>query len=294
LKTIIHLTLFLLLASPLFAGTAGEETYLRDGSKYLAAGNYLRAAKAFENAIHINPGRADAYAGLGISYMKLGVNEAMTIPEMLEKALVAFNRSLEINRDNADVRYNLGLLYLALDQKDYAFSQHAKLHLLDKQKADALLVKINAYVPPQNYSFKPMTPSQGIDNSNSTKVYIRNDQVRVPVQLCYRNSTVEALLVLDTGANITMITSALADRLGIRPEDTKRMQARLADGSTVQSFSTHIDYITVGPKQKRNLQISIMPVKGASFGFGDGLLGMDFLGSYKYHLDVRHQTLEWQ
>jgi predicted aspartyl protease len=91
-----------------------------------------------------------------------------------------------------------------------------------------------------------------------------------------------------------MITSALADRLGIRPESTERMQTRLADGSTVQAFSTHIDYITVGPKQRSNLRISIKPVKGASFGLGDGLLGMDFLGHYKYHLDVKSQTLEWQ
>jgi tetratricopeptide (TPR) repeat protein len=139
MRKILFFVTLIMLASPLFAGEGSEEVYLRDGSNYLAAGNYLRAAKAFENAINLNPRRADAYAGLGMSFMKHGLNEAMTIPEMLEKALAAFNRSLEINPDNADVRYNLGMIHLALDQKDYALRQHDKLHLLDKQKAGALL-----------------------------------------------------------------------------------------------------------------------------------------------------------
>lgn len=294
MRKLLLIFICFMISSPLFAGQAEEDFYIREGTGFLTMGNFARAAKAFEKAVNLNPDRADGYAGLGTSYLKLGASEAMTIPDMLEKAVTALQKSLEINPDNTEARYNLGLSHLALGQKDAALRQHVKLDLLDKQKAGSLLAKIEAYAIPQSYTFKPAATEPGSGISDSTKVYIRSNQVRVPVQLSYRSSTVDALLVLDTGANITMITTALANRLGIKPENTVRVQPRLADGSIVQAYSTHIDSITVGPKQRRNHQICILPVKDNSFGFGDGLLGMDFLSNYKYHLDVKRQTLEWQ
>ncbi len=46
-----------------------------------------------------------------------------------------------------------------------------------------------------------------------TAVRVRKNQVRVPVRLNYRNNTVDAWMVLDTGATMTMISGSLATDL---------------------------------------------------------------------------------
>ena len=61
----------------------------------------------------------------------------------------------------------------------------------------------------------------------------------------------------------------------------------------VQTFRTHVDYMAVGPKMKHNAEVSIMPSNSPGMGF-DGLLGMNFLGDFPYHLDMNSQTIEWR
>jgi len=147
---------------------------------------------------------------------------------------------------------------------------------------------------PAKYRKKLRSEKSSAGASKTTSVSIRNNQVMVPVRLSYRNNTVEARLVLDTGATTTMITTALADRLGIKPSGTEAGLARIADGTVVQSYSTRLDYISVGPKLVGNPRVAIMPSRGPLVGFGDGLLGMNFLGEFRYHLDMNSQTIEWQ
>jgi len=147
---------------------------------------------------------------------------------------------------------------------------------------------------PAKYRKKIRSEKSDKKVSKVTSVYVRNNQVRVPVRLSYRNNVVEAQLVLDTGATTTMITSDLADRLGIRADSTEAAFARIADGSVVQSFWTRLDYISVGSRQVNNPKVAIMPSRGPLNGFGDGLLGMNFLGEFRYHVDLNSQTIEWQ
>ncbi len=147
---------------------------------------------------------------------------------------------------------------------------------------------------PVKYRKKILSEKYEVKASKVTSVTVRNNQVRVPVLLSYRNNVVEAQLVLDTGATTTMITSNLADRLGIRADSTEAALARIADGSVVQSSWTRLDYISVGSKRVNYPKVAIMPSRGPLSGFGDGLLGMNFLGEFKYHLDMNSQTIEWQ
>ncbi|HEY4743919.1 MAG TPA: retropepsin-like aspartic protease, partial [Desulfuromonadaceae bacterium] len=107
----------------------------------------------------------------------------------------------------------------------------------------------------------------------TTGVTVRNNQVLVPVRFSYRNTTVDAWLLLDTGASTTMISGDLANRLGIRPANTQQQLSRVADGRVVQTFRTRVDYLAVGPKLKQGAEVAIMPTNGAHPGF-DGLLGM--------------------
>ncbi|MBC8017294.1 MAG: aspartyl protease family protein [Verrucomicrobia bacterium] len=133
----------------------------------------------------------------------------------------------------------------------------------------------------------------GGSNTTTTAVRIKYNQVLVPVRFSYRNTTLDAWLLLDTGASTTLISTGLADRLGIKPDSTQLRLSQVADGRVVQTFRTHVDYMAVGPKMKHNAEVSIMPSNSPGMGF-DGLLGMNFLGDFPYHLDMNSQTIEWR
>jgi clan AA aspartic protease (TIGR02281 family) len=126
----------------------------------------------------------------------------------------------------------------------------------------------------------------------TTAVRIRNNRVFVPVTLCYRDRTVDVTMLLDTGASTTTISTDVAKRLGIQPESTEQGLSRVADGRFLRTSVTTLDYLTVGPKMKGGVQVSIIPSSGPALPF-DGLLGMNFLGDFSYRLDVNSETINW-
>ena len=189
----------------------------------------------------------------------------------------------------------LSLITLCLILSVVVFPPAARADFFQYVDQDGTVVMVDdeSKIPPQ-YRKKTRTTKGGqAAGSKSTSVRIRNNQAIVPVRFSYRNSTVEAWLLLDTGATTTMISTALADRLGIRPDSTESRLSQVADGRVVQTFRTRVDSMAVGPKLKYNAEVAIMPSSGPDMGF-DGLLGMNFLGEFRYHLDVNNQMIEWQ
>jgi clan AA aspartic protease (TIGR02281 family) len=141
---------------------------------------------------------------------------------------------------------------------------------------------------PTKYRKKTRSTKAGEAKSKFTAVRVRKNQVFVPVQLTYRGNTVEAWLLLDTGASTTLISSSLANRLGIDQSSTQSSMARVADGAVVRVSQTRLDYMVVGPKQQNNPEIAII-----SATVGDGLLGMSFLSDFSYRLDTNTHVIEW-
>jgi predicted aspartyl protease len=127
---------------------------------------------------------------------------------------------------------------------------------------------------------------------SDTKVAITGNQVLVPVTLAYKERTVEARLVLDTGASVTMINTDIAQQLGIEPEETARGDGQVVGGMVIQAAFARLGYVTVGPHTKRNMVVSIVEEKGLRKS-RDGLLGMDFLRGLKYYVDFKNQVINW-
>jgi clan AA aspartic protease (TIGR02281 family) len=161
------------------------------------------------------------------------------------------------------------------------------------QSGTVVMVDDESKIPPQFRKKTRKTRSGPVVESKMTPVRLRGNQAIVPVRINYRNATVDAWLLLDTGATVTVISTALADRLGIRAASTEGRPAQLADGRVVETARVRVDSLAVGPKQKHNAEVAIMPSGGPSMGF-DGLLGMNFLGDFRYHVDVNSQVIEWQ
>ena len=147
---------------------------------------------------------------------------------------------------------------------------------------------------PARYRKKTRTTKAGpaVESKSTSVRLIRGNQALVPVRLSYRNATVEAWLLLDTGATVTVISASLADRLVLKPSDSQRRPAQLADGRVVDTARMRLDSLAVGPKSKYDVEVAILPPDAPAMGF-DGLLGMNFLGEFRHHLDVSTQTIEW-
>jgi predicted aspartyl protease len=144
---------------------------------------------------------------------------------------------------------------------------------------------------PQHYRNRMKVTRGGNPRAYLTPVVITGNQVLVPVILTFRGRSVEARLLLDTGANITTINEGLAGRLGIEASDLRQGRATVADGRSVSGYSFAADSLGVDSRTRDNVWISILPGSGGK-GY-DGLLGMDFLKYFRYHVDFDRSVIEW-
>jgi predicted aspartyl protease len=184
-------------------------------------------------------------------------------------------------------------IVLMLILSAFSLTARADFFQYTDQNGTVVMVDDESKVPKKFRKQLRVTKADPSGESTTTAVRIQNRQVLVPVRFNYRDRTVDAWLLLDTGATTTMISSNLANRLGIKPASTQSQLSRVADGRVVQSFRTDVDYMAVGPKIKHRATVSIMPSNGPGIGF-DGLLGMNFLEDFPYRLDMNTQVIEWQ
>lgn len=146
---------------------------------------------------------------------------------------------------------------------------------------------------PARYRKKSQASRSSGAREKYTGVTVRGNKVIVPVTVSYRGNQVHARMLLDTGASLTAIFPGLANRLGIRPEHGERSVGRIADGSYIEAVHTRVEYMQVGPKVQQNSEVVVVNQAGPSMGF-DGLLGMNFLGDFRYHVNLQNSTIEWQ
>ena len=128
--------------------------------------------------------------------------------------------------------------------------------------------------------------------SNETKVTIHGNTVLVPVTLGYRGMTVQALLVLDTGATNTTIRTETASQLNINLEQAQKVKGQVVGGGFVEAKRTKVSFVTVGPHTRTDMAIDIIEHRGPAVKY-DGLLGMDFLRNLKYQIDFDNQIIKW-
>jgi predicted aspartyl protease len=126
-----------------------------------------------------------------------------------------------------------------------------------------------------------------------TRVTVIGNTVLVPVTLVYRGREVDVQLVLDTGASVTMIKTEIADQLNINLSGARKMRMQVAGGAVITANLVTLNSITVGPHEKRNALISVLPHRGPAVPY-DGLLGMDVLRGVKFNVDFDKQMIIWE
>lgn len=104
------------------------------------------------------------------------------------------------------------------------------------------------------------------------------------------NGSGPVTLILDTGADRTLISPSALSRLGISREHATQVQIRGVTG-TAQGDALWVDSVEVGEAKVGPLLIVVHDsgLKGA-----EGLLGRDFLGHFNITIDPREQKVTLQ
>jgi predicted aspartyl protease len=168
-------------------------------------------------------------------------------------------------------------------RKDLESRKYKKNDPLSENKRNALLdnEKRNRNAMIQSFLSKEI----------ETNVMIINNKVLVPVRLGYRGREIRTLLLLDTGASITLLHQNPIRQLGIKKQ--KSAQAQVADGSFINTGIAELNYIIVGPFKKTHVEVAFVEHEVAS-GTHDGLLGMNFLRGFEYSIDFERNVIKWK
>lgn len=124
-----------------------------------------------------------------------------------------------------------------------------------------------------------------------TRVIIKDNQVLVPVILGYGGRQTEALLLLDTGASITVLHQDIADQLKIR--QMQKAKLLTLGGRSIPAYLAKLNFARLGPHQKDNIYAGIIEYQEPKVAY-QGLLGMNFLRNIEYGIDFKNQTIRWR
>lgn len=124
----------------------------------------------------------------------------------------------------------------------------------------------------------------------SVAIQTLHNRFLVPVVL---NGTHRATLLLDTGANITVLTPQLARRAGIdlpTGASPSKSKARMASGQEVEVSLVRVKSMMVGSARIDNLQVAVYEIgvldnTETSPLTVDGFLGADFLSRFTMTID---------
>ena len=145
MKYFLLVIFILIVANPVFADETIQQELIKQGFDCIDAAHYRNAINVFKKVIEKNPESADAYYGLGMSYLGLGDTETIMIPQLVQDAIYSFKKALNFGATNPEIYYSLGLCYLALKDKELAIKQYDILEGLNRDLAGRLLNKIVTY-----------------------------------------------------------------------------------------------------------------------------------------------------
>lgn len=129
------------------------------------------------------------------------------------------------------------------------------------------------------------------NEGSTTRITVAGNHVLVPVSLTHGGKTVQATLMLDTGASSTLISRSVAKRLNIDFTRAAPTRFQVVGGGTVQGWHIKMDRVEVGGQSRPGLEVAVV-VESGSFPF-EGLLGMDFLRNFKYAVDFNNQIINF-
>lgn len=114
---------------------------LQQARTYVAAGEYDKAELEFKNVLQIEPGNADALAGLGVMFFEQG---------RVSSVFPLLSRAKDVQPNNLAVRTKLGMFYLAAGKPAEASAEAEFVLRADPKQSDAALLLASAAFKPED------------------------------------------------------------------------------------------------------------------------------------------------
>jgi len=107
------------------------------------------------------------------------------------------------------------------------------------------------------------------------------------------NNKVKANLILDTGSSFILLSSSIANNLGINadPSSGAIVEMVLADGRKVQAKRIILESVSVQGSEVKKVEAAILSQNESGSVTGDGLLGMSFLKNFSFKIDQKNNKL---
>jgi clan AA aspartic protease (TIGR02281 family) len=105
------------------------------------------------------------------------------------------------------------------------------------------------------------------------------------------NGVREARLIVDTGAEITMLSHAVAVDAGLLPSQTVATVTLNTAGGSVRADVFRVGSVSLGDAEARDVTTAVHDLSDAPPGI-DGLLGLTFLDRFLVTLDMQKGELQ--
>lgn len=106
------------------------------------------------------------------------------------------------------------------------------------------------------------------------------------------NGKIKAVLLLDTGASLVVLSKRIGEELGLDTADAKNtMMLRLADGRMANAKAVVLDNVKIGDVEVEKVMAAVIIDQLPAPNLKDGLLGMSFLNKFNIKMDLKEMKM---
>ena len=234
----------------------------------------------------------------GLAACRLALSQPEQAKPHLERALVIAARQFQ--REHIGLAIGLDRVAdLYMEQRNYAQADAVARRvlavlqkMLDPEHPDVVRVRQKyAVIAREMNRQAPAKASVFLDAPTSVQIHLVQNLTLLHATF---NRSQRAVLIVDTGASLSLITPLLLTRLGLSiPKDAPRREVSVVGGQRIEVPLIIISSLQVGDARVENLEVAVSEVALEAPEIG-GLLGGDVLHRFRITLDknVRRMILE--
>jgi clan AA aspartic protease (TIGR02281 family) len=241
---------------------------------------------------------------------KAWFEEGLSLDDDSDSEIASYQKAIELDPKFAPAYYRLGAIYFRQAEYDLAAENFANFMLYasdtDKQTYNIELyfspedlealrepteesspeeVKQEVAAEPAEVESAETAEEVSTETSEEVESIVRfstsNGHMVVPALL---NEIRNTSLLFDTGASITVLSTQLAQSLGLVAAAGKTIRLKTVAADVRAQVAT-LDSITVGGLSRSDFPVAIVDLDLDTSGRFNGILGMDFLGNYTIRID---------